>query len=182
MATIVSNYIDIGFGSSTIDYSTLPFNNITNTNYSSEGFGNPNFIEINTTGNINKYYNQKTLNFGSSELSLSQNFIKYDYEEIYERGSEVIDENDFKIIKIKNKNIFNPIFVCTPNKQTLVADLTLSIEKVNFNSFKVFNDSDIKIKVDYIATATIAIKKNISVDQFVIDRLNKKNNFYLYNS
>ena len=174
--SILSNYIDIGFGSSSIDYSVEPFNNIENIDYSSEGFGNYEELIFNN----NAYKNQKSLSFSSKEIKLTKNLVKYQYEDIYEKGRVLIEKNNFKIVKLKNNNIINPVFVCTTNRSTVAADISLNIEKMSSSSFKIFNSSNKTITADYIATSTIIKKSKIEYKKNKINLLNKNIQKFIY--
>ena len=173
---IVSNYIDLGFGSNTIDYSIAPFNNISDTEYSSEGFGGSEFLTINN----NTYENKKTLAFSSKEIKLDKNLVKYEYNDVYERGRVRIEANSFKIVKLLNKNIIDPIFVCTPNKSNVISDVSISVEKINSYNFKIFNPCNEIITADYIATFTTVKKTKMLHDQNKLNQLNKTPKTFLY--
>jgi len=175
--SINSEYFDVGFGSNVIDYNIAPFSNIqTSEQYTAEGFGH----SESTIANNDSYKNNKTLNFGSQNVSVFKNLIKYEYEEIYEKGNVKIEKNSFKKVKIKNKNIFDPIFVCTPNKLKISADVSINVEKLSSTEFKVFNSCNIDITADYIASFTVTKKTTVNFDQFKVDNLNKKIKEFLY--
>jgi len=165
----IVNYLDVGFGDTNINFNNIPFNQIDNTSIVLNGFGNPEYAIIES----NSFYNNKNLNFGSKVINLSKKLVKYEYEEIYERGFVSIEKNSSKNISIKNKNINNPIFLCTPSKLNKVADVSLITEKINSNTFKITNPSNIKIQAQYIAIAENVKKTNISHNQNSINKLNK---------
>lgn len=166
----VINYLDVGFGDTNIDFLSSPFDQIDNTSIVLNGFGDPEYALLEN----NSYFNNRNLNFGSKVTNLSKNLARYDYEEIYERGAVLINKNSSKNITIKNKNIQNPIFLCTPSKSTKVADITLVTETFNSNTFKVTNTSDIEVKAQYIATGENVKKTKIPHNQTEVDILNKK--------
>lgn len=173
---IETNYVDLGFGSNIIDYSVAPFNNITNTDYATEGFGS----SEETTIDSNTYKNQKTLSFSSNEINLSKKLVKYEYTDIYERGRVKITKNSSKIVNISNKNILDPIFVCTPNKSTVIADVSINVKKISSSSFEVFNPCNETITADYIATFTTVKKTKIAYNQNRTNQLNKIAKTFLY--
>lgn len=174
--SILSNYIDVGFGSNTIDYNSEPFNNIENIDYSSEGFGGYEELIFNN----NTYKNQKSLSFSSKEINLTKNLVNYEYDEIYESGSVLIESNSFKIVKLRNKNIIDPIFVCTPNKSNVISDVSIIVEKINSYSFKIFNPCNKIITADYIAALTITKKTKAFYNQNKQRQINKSIKKFLY--
>ena len=167
MANITNNYLDTNFGNATIDFSGAqnPFSVIVDQNVFNTGFGSST-KEI-TTDTSNVYKNNHSLNFGSlKNITVDQVQKKYQYEEIFERGERRIKQDDYVIITIKNKLITNPVFLCTPIASNIASDTSLSVEKINNDTFKVFNTCHNTIDVAYIAvqnnTVISSIPKNVN--------------------
>ena len=159
MSTITKNYKDAGFGNPTIDLDTLPFSNMENKEVSYVGFGNK---VLSVDGN--DYINNRDFNFGSKKVEVSKNLAKYEYELIHERGQALIEPKGFVDVKIKNPLIDDPTFVCSPVKEKSIEDVPISTERTNSRAFKVYNESNKNIKVDYIATKMNAKKTPVQHD------------------
>ena len=171
----IVNYSDVGFGDTNIDFLSSPFDQIDNTSIVLNGFGNPEFASLES----NTYFNNKNLNFGSINPALSKVLVKYDYEEIYEKSKVLIKKNSSEIVAIKNKNIHNPVFLCTANKQNIAADVVLFVEKLSASKFKITNSSSIDLLADYIASGVNIKKTAIYYNQLHIDKLNNVINKFL---
>ena len=176
MATIINNYRDTGFGSpeivfdATVDGLDNPFSLVSNQNQYNLGFSSSN-IEINTEAS-NLYKNYFSFNYGSSGVLASQVNKKYDYEEIFERGFRSIEPNSYVDIKIKNVMIIDPVFICTPVIQNIATDISLNTEKVNSRLFRVYNDSNNIVNVDYTVIQNNTIISNINTDSAEIQLIN----------
>ena len=128
------NYIDTGFGSKLINFTQAPFDNIDNQNTVEFGFGNKDFVDDAGIG-TGDFKNTKSYNFGSEEVTLSKKEVKYEYEDIFERGSINISKNSFGEIIIKNRLISNPILSCTTSISGLAADITINIERISTRKY-----------------------------------------------
>ena len=174
------NYIDTGFGSKLINFTQAPFDNIDNQNTVEFGFGNKDFVDDAGIG-TGDFKNTKSYNFGSEEVTLSKKEVKYEYEDIFERGSINISKNSFGEILIKNRLISNPILSCTTSISGLAADITINIERISTRKFRVFNPSNRNIQVNYIASFDNVKKTSISHNQLELDIKNKKTKEYAEN-
>ena len=163
MESITINYLETGFGDPIIDLGAAPFDKILNKNIIYSGFGN---IDLEFDSKI--YINNRELNFGSKSLEVYKNLVKYEYDEIYEKNRTSIDSNSYIDIKIKNKLIYDPVFICTPVINRSIEDVSLNIEKISARKFRVYNESNKKINVDYVANKTITKKTILSHDSFDI--------------
>ena len=156
--SIDSRFHDLGFGNKEVDLTSAP-NDTNLLTYANNGFGNPDVLTIGS----DKYNNTREFNFGSkSNIESQQKYISIQYENIFERGSIKVNRNNFAILNIKNKFIRNPTLVLSPQRFNLNRDVNLYYEKHTSRSFKVFNDADRKITIDYVATKTNKKIKDIS--------------------
>lgn len=174
MADITNNYLDSNFGNATIDFSGAqnPFSVVADQNVFNVGFGSSN-KEI-TTDASNVYKNNYSLNFGSlKNIIVDQVQKKYQYEEIFERGERRIKQDEYASITIKNKLITNPVFLCTPIASNIATDTSLNVEKINNDTFKVFNTSHNTIDVAYIAVQNNTIISIIPKNTNSINVINK---------
>lgn len=165
------NYIDTGFGSKLIDFTQAPFNNIDNQSTIEFGFGNKEFIDSEGIG-VGDFNNSKSQNFGSKKVELSKKELKYEYEDIFERGSIRVNRNSFGEITIKNKLVSNPVISCTTSISGLSTDISINVERISTRKFRVFNPSNKNIEVNYIASFNNTKKTDIQHDQENIDRQN----------
>ena len=155
------NYIDTGFGSKLIDFTQAPFDNVDNQNTVEFGFGNKAFVDDAGIG-VGDFNNTKSQNFGSKKVNLTKKEAKYEYEDIFERGSINVNKNSFGEITIKNRLISNPILSCTTSVSGLASDISINIERISTRKFRVFNPSNKNIQVNYIASFDNVNKTNIS--------------------
>lgn len=128
---------------------------------------------------LNNLVNTKSLSFGSKDIKLNKKEVKYEYEDIFERGSISIDKNSFGTITIKNRMITNPTISCTTFISGLAADISINIERISTRKFKVFNPSNKKIEVYYIASFDNIKKTSITHNQVEIDIKNQNIREYL---
>ena len=172
------NYIDTGFGSKLIDFTQAPFDNVDNQNTIEFGFGNKDFLDDTGIG-IGDFKNTKSQNFGSKNVELIKKEVKYEYEDIFERGSINISKNSFGEITIKNRLISNPVLSCTTFILGLAADITINIERISTRKFRVFNPSNKNIQVHYIASFDNVKKTVIPHNQLEIDIKNQNIRDYI---
>jgi hypothetical protein len=166
---IIKNYIDLGFGNPSVDFSNSLYSSIENKQMTNHGFGSQDLNFEN-----NKYINQKDFNFGSKGLNIFKKDIEYIFDEISESGFVTVEPESFSDIKIKNKLIFSPNISYSIKNNVHRIDYSIWIEKVNSKNFKIHNFSSKELEISYIANSTL-IKKNIlSINQNRIDRLNFK--------
>jgi hypothetical protein len=175
---ITKNFYDLGFGSNTINHEEQPFSTLNSENYSNIGFGSFEYLNFDS----NEYVNKKSFNFSSKQIILFKNIVKYEYNEIIEKGRFFIDKNSYKDIKIKNKNIKNPVFICTPAKKSNIIDTTLTVKKINTTTFRVFNAVNKKIDANYIASFLQVKKTKINHDTLLLNKLNKNIKIFIYNN
>lgn len=158
MSNIINNYRDSGFGNNEIIFtgSGNPFSNIIDQSVYNSGFGSSNkLITIETE---DSYINYFSLNFGNRTPAVDQSHKKYVFEEIFERGEKTVNKNSFVDIVIKNKLITDPVFLVMPANSNVAVDTVLEVERIKFNTFRVYNSCDQNIQSLYIAT-----QNNISV-------------------
>lgn len=176
MATIINNYNDIGFGSpeivfdATVDGLDNPFSLASDQNQYNLGFSSSN-IEI-ATETSDLYKNYFSFNYGSNIPIISQIEKKYTYDEIIEKGTVSIEKNSFIDVRSKSSLIRNPVFICTPVRNKTKVDISIHTEKINNKTFRIFNDSDIKINVDYISSQTNVSISSINTNESSLNSIN----------
>jgi hypothetical protein len=177
MTNIINNYSDSSFGNSTILFDETingeanPFFYVPNQEPYNLGFGSSNSNITTATTNI--YRNDFSFNFGSKSLVVQKLEKSYKYEEIYERGSRQINQGGDVDIRLKNKLITTPVFLCTPIASNKDTDTSLYVEKINNNTFKVFNTCNNTINVAYIAVQNNTIISTIPENVVSINLINK---------
>jgi len=200
---VIAEYIDKDGNIQTSDPLSIPTNGIVNLNNFSVG-GSSLFehdpkinIDFDSDGDIGTdtsnitltvqdvYINSKCTNFGSKKLEgiepLKKKIVKYEYEDIFERGEISLNKNSTGEIAIKNKLISIPILSCKTFISGLASDVTVNIEKIATRKFSVFNPSNRKIQVKYIASFNNVKKTKIHHNQAEIDYKNKITSKYSIN-
>lgn len=176
MTDIIQSYRDCSFGHPEIDFAQIinnesnPFSNVIDQDQVNLGFGSSN-SDI-TLDMANKYKNSFSFNFGSKKASVSKFEKEYKYEEIFERGSAVINENSSIDIRPKNNLITSPTFLCSIESGNADRNISLDIEKSRFNVFRVSNTSNRRIRISYIFSQTNLKILNISENNTDVTRVN----------
>jgi len=192
---VVAVYTDKDGNRQTSDPLSIPTNGIVNLNdFSLSGSSlftyDPKInIDFDSDGDIgtdtsnitltveSEYVNSKCTNFGSKKLDLREplkkNIVKYEYEDIFERGQISLNKNSTGEISIKNKNILIPVLSCKAFISGLASDVTINIEKIATRRFNVFNPSNKNIQAKYTASFRNTKKTKIYHDQKEVDFNNK---------
>jgi len=169
MSDIVKNYIELGFGSPTIDFDDSLYSPIQNKQVSNHGFSSEELILEDKT-----YKNYKDFNFGSKDVSIFQNEIKYTYKDLSEEGFLSIEANSYKDLKIKNRLIYNPTISYNIRNNVFRVDSSIWLEKINSKNYKIHNFSNKKVEINYTAFSNTIKKETININQNRNNNLNKK--------
>lgn len=169
MSDIVKNYIDLGFGNPTVDFSQPLYSLIENKQITNHGFSSE---ELLLEEKI--YKNHKDFNFGSKDTRLSQDEKKYIYNELSEDGFLSVEPNSSKDLIIKNRLIYNPTINYNIRNNVFRVDSSIWLEKINAKKYKIHNFSNKKVEINYTAFSNTVKKETISVNQKRTSNLNKK--------
>ena len=141
--SIDSRFHDLGFGNQEIDLSSAPNDNNL-LSYSNVGFGNQGTILFENEN----YTNTRDLGFGTlKKIEESQLQYAYRHNDYFETGSVVIDKNSYKNITLKNRLMNRANLFLTSQD-----NINLYYEKESLRTFKIFNSSNRKSVIDYVAS------------------------------